>query len=886
MLSLLLACYALPDRSVPFLHMPSVNTYATHNPDGETILPEGRLLRPAGNASPLRRWPSGMAWDPNRDEIFVASDGVGQFITDWEHKDRHIERIPIPKTGKRSEGAGGCAFSPDGKSVYWSSGESGEVYQLDATTHELTNKFSLNSVFGGKKFDDSYVSALALGADGKYLYCADETNFRLVIFDTISGRLVSSVGTGRYPAAIASLGSRVYVANIGQFSYSAIPKGDGSEPDPRGLTFPAFGYPSREAETGGKAEGRNVPGLGSPLAEEAFSVYGFDIADPLKPRVLFKQKTGFKIGSKQPWGQVVGGSAPSFVLASKTRIFVSNDNDDTVDKLDANSGRLLGTASLEPSPLVHGIKGVGPSGSVLSPNGDRLYVAESGLNAIAVIDTATMKVLGNIPTAWYPYRVGISKDGSTLSCICFKGFGNGPKGGKSPMPTDEFRLMAGSFHAIPIPSATELAKDAQIVLENDGLIDASADRQAMSSPVWSSIPGSISKQIKYVVFIDKENHTYDTIFDHIKGANDDPTLLKWGLKQRVTGPGQPELTDAAIGKNHNRLARQYAVSDNFYVEPEASGVGHRWLIGVQPNNWCQMIYTLGFDFKNDTEAPGRRASFGSNASMAPEDYPAEGAMWHQLARHGISFRSYGEGFEFAGVLEDEKEENSGAREVVNIPMPKVLFDNTCREFPNFNMNIPDVYKAELFEKEVKERNLSGKIPFPHFVDIALSNDHPSGPSPKHGYPYSQSFFADDDWALGKIVEFLSHTPYWKNMAIFVTEDDAGGEPDHVDAQRSVMLMIGPYVKHGYVSHRHTTITSMHRTLYEIFGLPPLNIFDATSNDFSDAFTSTPDFTPYAAERADPRLYDLPKSRDVHDWNYQKARRLATVPMDTWDKDDD
>jgi YVTN family beta-propeller protein len=825
-----------------------------------------------------------MAWDPVHDTIFVASDGVGQLISNWESPSRKVETIPIPRNGRRSSGAGGCAFSPDGNFVYWSSGNSGAVTKIDVRTHELEKAFDLNVAFGTRKFDDSFVSAIALSEDGKQLYCADQTNFRLAVFETATGRPVSSIGTGRYPAAIACFGHHVYVANIGQFSYSAIPKGDGTEPDPRGLTFPPFGYPSKEAESGVKVEGRNVPGLGSPFAEEAFSVYGFDMADSSQPKVFFKQKTGFRIGSRQPWGQVVGGSAPSYVLATKNLLFVSNDNDDTVQKLDANTGKILGTAVLEPSPLVHGIKGVGPCGSVLSPRGDRLYVAESGLNAIAVIDAATMKPLGNIPTAWYPYRVGLSKDGSTLSCICFKGFGNGPKGGKAPPPTDSFRLMAGSFHAIPVPTEPQLARETQTVLENNGLVDASADREKLSSPVWSSIPGNVSKQIKYVVFIDKENHTYDTIFDRIKGANDDPSLLRWGLSQSVAGAGLPTLTGVSIGKNHNKLAREFSVSDNFYVEPEASGVGHRWLIGVQPNNWCQMIYTLGFDFKNETEAPGRRASFGSNASMAPEDYPAEGAMWDQLARHRISFRSYGEGFEFAGVLEDDKEENSGARETVNIPMPKILFDNTCREFPNFNMNIPDVFKAELFEREVKERNLSGKIPFPHFIDIALSNDHPSGPKPAKGYPYSQSFFADDDMALGNIVEFLSHTPYWKNMAIFVTEDDAGGEQDHVDAQRSVMLMISPYVKHGYVSHRHTTITSMHRTLYEIFGLPPLNLFDATSNDFADAFTDKPDFTPYQSEKADPRLFDWPKSRDVTDWNYRKARRMPTVPMDDWDDD--
>jgi hypothetical protein len=143
--------------------------------------------------------------------------------------------------------------------------------------------------------------------------------------------------------------------------------------------------------------------------------------------------------------------------------------------------------------------------------------------------------------------------------------------------------------------------------------------------------------------------------------------------------------------------------------------------------------------------------------------------------------------------------------------------------------------------------------------------------------------SDNDLALGKIVEFLSHTPYWKNMAIFVTQDDSGGEPDHVDAQRSVLLVISPWVKHQYVSHRETTIVSMHRTLYEIFGLPALNMFDGLANDFSDCFTTTPDFTPYTHVPVDPRIFDPAKTINADDPQYLKARRERSIQMDDPDE---
>jgi len=857
--------------------MPSVDTYAKHDPYGVTILPEGRLLTPAGFPTPIANNPFGMAMSPDGTQAFVASENAGQWVSDWQGKPT-VVRQPDPKGN-----TGGCAYAPDGKTLYWSSGEKGGVRFINVESHEVEAEVPLNATLGSQTFSDSYVNDLVVSRDGKYLYCADVTNFRLGVIDVAKRKLVGSIPTGRYPYALSIVDNRVYVANIGHFAYSPVGKSSDPKFDNRGLTFPPFAYPSKEAEEGVEVEGRKVAGLGKPHVLDAFSVFGFDVTIPEKPKKVLVAKTGTQIGSKAQWGKVVGGSGPSFVLATGNSVFVSNSNDDTVDEIQASTGKIVSRISLEPSPLVRGYRGVQPTGLALSPDKKRLYVAESGLNSVAVVDLATKKVIGRIPTAWYPYRLGFSKDGTKLACICFKGFGNGPSAGKN-MPKDPFVRMRGSFHTINVPTDAELPKLTQTVLANNGIVDATKDYAALKSPVWSNVLGKKSDQIKYVVFITKENHTYDTIFDRIPGANDDPSLLQWGLDQTVSEKGQPTLEHAAVMVNHNKLARQFVVSDNFYMEPEASGVGHRWLIGIQPNNFCQMLYTLGWDFKLDTTAKGRLASFGSNGSMAPEDYPEAGAMWEHLERNKIEFRNYGEGFEFAGVGEDEDQEKTGAREVINMPLPKSLWDRTSRDFPIFNMNIPDMYRAEWYAKEVKERNLSGKYPFPSFTNICICNDHGTGPNAKKGYPYRASWMADNDYALGTIVDFLSHTPYWKNMLILVTQDDSGGEPDHVDAQRSVLLAISPWVKRSYVSHRHTTITSMHRTLYEIFGLPPLNLFDALSNNFSDCFTATPDYTPYTVAPVDTRIFNWAAARDKKDPNYRAARRMRTIERDTYERD--
>lgn len=880
--ALLVAGLPQPGSAAPevYLHAPSVETYAQHDPTGLTILPDGRYLTPVGTNMPVAREPYGLAMTRDGETLFVASDGVGQLITNWSSGPGAViaHRLAPAKERRQRDNSGGADFSLDGKTLYWSGGETGAIMIFEVASGIRLGEVELNGKLGATVYEGSYIVDLKVSEDGRFLYCADVTNFRIVIIDLAARRVVSSIPVGRYPYALAVTDHRVYAANIGLFEYSPVGPPDTNTFDPRGLTRPPFGYPSQEARDGVEFEGRKIPGLGDPNVPESFSVWGVDVTSPEQPRVCSRVKTGRLIGAPAENGKTVGGSAPNYVCARGDVLFVSNGNNDLIERIDLKSNRITARAQLSPSPLVAGLRGVGPAGMVLSPDGARLYVAELSLNAIAVLDTETMEVLGHIPTAWYPYRLAISPDGRQLAVICFRGFGNGPNTDHAA-PTDEFMHLRGVLTILHTPSATELNSLSAEVLRNNGIENRQSDLAAMASPVIPTTPGHLSKEIKYVVFITKENHTYDTIFDHVPGANDDPSLLRWGLHQTLRQEGQPTLQDVGVMVNHNALARQFTVSDNFYMEPEASGVGHRWLVGVQPNNLMQMTYSVGWSFGQNSQAPGRRYSMESNGSLLPEDYPEAGSMWEHLARHHVRFRNYGEGFEFPGVLEDEAEHPTGAREVVNTPMSKVLFDNTCFGFPIFNLNIPDQYRAFWFRQDVEERFLHGPHRFPSFLNIAICCDHGTDPKPNKGYPYLASWMADNDLALGRIVEFLSHTPYWKHMAIFVTEDDAGGEPDHVDSQRSVLLLISPWARHGYVSHRHTTIVSMHRTLYEILGLPPLNMFDALANDFSDGFTTSPDFRPYTCRPADPRIFDPEKAKDPKDPDYGQARRTPSVMMD-------
>ena len=868
----------------PFLHAPAVNEYARHDPAGVTILPTGRLLKPVGRHFPVSHWPYGLVVSPDGKTLFVASDGVGQLVREWESAQPRFEEVrPPAQTGrKRRLNTGGADFSPDGRQLFWSAGENGSVLVYETATRQLAAEIPLNTTLGSEKFADSYVVDVKASPDGRHVFCVDVANFRVAVIDVAARKLVASVKVGRYPYALTLAGDRLFVANIGLFEYSAIPATDDARYDRRGLTRPAFGFPSKEASEGVEFEGRKVPGLGEPNVPESFSVWSLDVSRPDQPVVVNRWKTGLLIGAASDNGKTVGGSAPNFLATLGESIFISNGNNDLIQRLDTRQQRIAVRQRLTPSPLVAGLRGVSPAGLAVSPDGRRLYVAELGINAIGVLDAQTLAPLGHIPTAWYPYRVAVSSDGRHLACICFRGFGNGPNAGAN-VPKSDFLGLRGVLTVLDTPADDALPGLTAEVLNYNGMVDRAADRPSMGSPVIPSQPGRASEQIKYVVFIAKENHTYDTIFDRIPGANGDPSLLRWGLNQTLTQAGQPTLTNVGVMVNHNALAREFTVSDNFYMEPEGSGVGHRWLVGVQPNNLMQMTYSVGWQFKQKSTAPGRRYSMGSNGSLIPEDYPEAGAMWDHLARHRVRFRNYGEGFEFPGVAEDDDEHPTGAREVVNVPMPKVLFDNTCFGFPIFNLNIPDQYRAHWFMKDVEQHFPGASRRFPSFINIALCSDHGTDPRPDKGYPYLASWMADNDLALGRIVEFLSHTPQWKQMAIFVTQDDSGGEPDHIDAQRSVLLAISPWIKRGYVSHRLTTIVSMHRTLYEIFGLPPLNLFDGLANDFADCFTTTPDFRPYQCRPVDRRVFDPEKAKDPKDPDYGAARRLPTVRMDDDDE---
>jgi len=832
-----------------------------------SILPGGRVIVPEGRQLLTGPGPYGMAISPDHKKLVSANSGLERFsLTAIEiDKDPAVSQnfvasIARPKDGDEDEWRTvfmGVAFSGN-HAVYVSEGNSGRVRLTDVVSGNRRKLYDLNQ----NGFSDSYTGDLAFDTKRDLLYVLDQANFRLVTIDTHKGQMVATLPVGRLPFAIALSPNKrtAYITNIGMFQYSPVPGADRKHPQETGLPFPAFGFPSPEAVNGARRDTAlgpvDVPGLGDPNVRESNSLYVVNLEDPAAPRVEAVIRTG------KPFGDgVEGGSSPCGVLATNDRVFVSNTHDDTVTVIDAKSREVAGEVAIR-IPGLEAYRGVMPVGMAFEPKTGWLLVAEAGINAVGVIDTHDLRVIGHIPAAWFPTRVLIDEGNVYVTNV--KGHGTGPNPYIRWSDENGFVnvLRRGSISTFPVPDAASFAKSTAIVMEANGFRPRPGE------------PPAIPPQIHHVVLIVKENRTFDEVFGDIAQAGNGPVLgapalARFGMHGFANG-GKKRLSlkQVAVTPNHHEIAKRWAFSDNFYADSEVSVDGHHWLVDAYPDIWTESslmaAYTGGKDYRLPTTAPGRLLYAESNSSVHPEEQAEGGTLWHHLARHGITFRNYGEGFELAGIEEEPGEKPTGGRFLVNVPMPLPLYENTSREYPVFNTNIPDQFRADAFLHEIQEKYEKGGEPFPQFIYIHLPNDHMAQVRPEDGYPYQASFVADNDYALGRIIEFLSHSPWWQEMAVFVTEDDAQGGRDHVDSHRTVLMAAGPYVKRNYVSHVNSSFPGLLKTIFRTLGLPPLNLYDAAASDLADCFTDTPDFTPYDALPVDERLFDPAEARDPMD----------------------
>jgi YVTN family beta-propeller protein len=814
--------------------------------EGPSILPGGRIIAPLGDEYRTGPGAFGLAVSGSGRMVVTANGGpfrysftvIERAAQDERWRSHEVSAAPLDAAGQPDAWHGvslGVALAGR-RAIYLAEGESGRVSLFDSSG-ERQRVFDLNQ--GG--FTGSFTGDIALDAARQVLYVADQANFRVAAIDLRSHRVLGSVRVGRLPFALALApgGRKLYVANCGMFEYRAL----AGAPD-TGLAFPPFGFPSLEAVQGVERAGIRVPGLGETNAPESDSVAVVDVANPAAMKVDAFVRTGLDFG-----GAVPGGSGPSGILAAAGRVFVSNSNDDSISVLDPATNRVEAEIPIR-IPGLEALRGVVPVGLAYHEASGWLLVAEAGINAIGVIDVRTRRVIGHLPAAWFPTRVALS--GDTVFVASARGHGVGPNAPGALQRNVLYDwLYQGTLSVFPLPKRAELAADTDAVIEMNGFRP-----RAQSAP---PLP-----PVRHVVIVVKESLSYDEVLGDIAAARNGPLmgapkLARFGSHGFAAGQRQRlSLKDVNITPNHHAIANRWASSDNFYADGEASVEGHHWLAGVYPNPWLASSAAAAYgerkSFRLGT-APGRLGFAGMAASVAPEDMAEAGTLWDHLAANAVSFLNFGEGFELAGAVEGPGLGPTGVRLLTNMPISAALYSNTALQYPGFNLAISDQRRASRFIEEIETRYRKTGAELPALLYIHLPGDYLAAARPDDGYPYAESHVADNDYALGRIIEYLSGTPWWRDMAVFVTEADTHAGVDHVDAHRTVLLCAGPWAKPGYVSHRNASFPALLKTVFRLLRLPPLNLYDASAADLTDCFAASPDPAPFQALPEDPRIFD-------------------------------
>ena len=506
------------------------------------------------------------------------------------------------------------------------------------------------------------------------------------------------------------------------------------------------------------------------------------------------------------------GSNPNDICLGKTGqyLYVANANDNSVSCIDIPAGKVIETlnSALYPDS---------PAGSTtnsvaLSPDNKTLYIANADNNCLAVFDVShpgKSFSKGFIPTGWYPTCVRVID--KKIWVANGKGFTslpnpNGPnpseKSGRVLTQKDDNRksrksvyiggLFRGMMSIIPEPDQNQLSLWSEMVYKNSPYKPSRVN--SIPEAMGTAIPDAAGSKspIKYVFYVIKENRTYDQVLGDIPEGNGDTTLVLFG--QNIT-------------PNQHKLAKDFVLFDNFYVDGEVSADGHNWSMGAYATDYLEKTWPGSYGGRGgDYDAEGNRHIANNK----------DGFIWDFCARHGISYRTYGE---FADNYKP------------NIP---VLKDHYCKYFTSWDQDVMDTIRFRQWKKDFDSLLFTDQVP--RLSTIRFINDHTMGLKAGKPTPFAQ--VADNDFAVGRLVEYLSRSPIWNECVIFILEDDAQNGPDHVDAHRSTVYLAGGYVKRNMVDHTPYTTSSVLRTIELILGLPPMSQYDGAATPMWRSFSNT------------------------------------------------
>lgn len=533
-------------------------------------------------------------------------------------------------------------------------------------------------------------------------------------------------------------------------------------------------------------------------------------------------------------------------------LFVANANRNTVSVLDTSSGRAVETLTSELGPA--GLPGSTPNSVALSPDESLLFVANANINAVAVFDVrqpGRSHSLGFIPVGWYPTSVRVTPDGKHLLVANGKGAGsrsnrNGPQPGRDvPAPLSEYigSLFRGTLGVIDLPDRETLEK--RLADYTARTYRCRPPEPPATLPAGHPIPlqAGGKSPIRYCIYIIKENRTYDQILGDLKEGNGDPSLC---------------LFPEHVTPNHHQLAREFVLLDNFYAESEVSADGHEWSMGAYATDFVEKMWPLSYGHNQ-----GRKYTYPSEGRFKIAE-PAGGYLWDRARKAGVSYRSYGE------FVNNGKTTNDPATTLVS--SLKGHFDPGFR---SFDMDYPDQSRADRFLSELKRFEREGDMP--RLQIVRLPNDHTSGTSAGKLTP--SAFVADNDLALGRVIEGISHSKFWNETAVFVVEDDAQNGADHVDAHRTIAYVISPHVKRGSVDSTLYSTSSMLRTMELILGLQPMSQFDAAAMPMFASFGTTPNAKPYVAR---PARISLTETNKPNAWGQKLSAKMDFKKEDAAD----
>jgi hypothetical protein len=501
-----------------------------------------------------------------------------------------------------------------------------------------------------------------------------------------------------------------------------------------------------------------------------------------------------------------------------------------------------------------------PNAVALSADGRTLLVANADNNTVAAVDVSRpgrSAPLGTIPTGWYPTGASFSRDGKRILLLSGKGL-TSQANPRAPQPGDpgdaEYvaALLTGTLSVLDVPDAKGFADYTQTAHRLSAYADA--NRLAPErAPSDSAVPPRVGapSPIKHVFYVVRENRTYDQILGDVKAGNGDAELCLFG--ENVT-------------PNAHALAKEFVLFDNFYVDAEVSADGHAFSTAAYATDAIEKLWPQYYgrrDGKFLTEGGGPNRNAYGNITA-----PAQGYIWDHATRAGVSVRSYGE---FA-VAQTEAVDDRPGPGPYRGSVPGLL-GRVAPEYPPYNLTIPDARRVDAWLAEFRRFEAEGNLPA--LSIIRLGNDHTAGTSP--GFPTPTAMIAENDAALGRIVEAISKSRYWKESAVFVLEDDAQDGPDHVDAHRSVALVASPYARRGTVDSTLYTTSAMLRTIELILGIPPMSQYDAAARPMYAAFGAAADLRPFEAK---PPRVSLDEKNDPEAWG---AAASAAMDLDEADR---